>query len=859
MAITGVSTTNRMVGLSSGMDTETLVKNMLSTQQLKVDKSYRQNVKAKWKLEAYNELNTAVSSFRNSYLSTLGANSMVKSSVYNTYAVKMASNSAVSITADGTAQTSHFSITGVKLATADKATHAANSQRTGAFSAQGSLLKASATGNKGGLSDGTLVSSAFGLAEDEQDVSFSININGTAQGFTFDRDDTMADVKTALAEYGITLSFDGTGNAQLTGKTGDTLSLSNVSNKRAFNEAGVFGINEGAVIDSVTGVTGTKSGLSLTATIAEAFGIGESETLSFNIEGVDNSLTFSGSDTLADIADRLNAKGIDMTIVEQDADGKGKVNLKARDGATVSFTNGAGALVFNEEGAFGISEGEVARESAISGSTQLSALGISESTTFTINDQNITVNAGDTVQSLITAVNNSGAGVTMRYDALQGAFAITTNDDVNNPDAALNSLNITDTSGKIFGENGLTKINTGSYHQPASILRSDTIATMALKKGIDLANSPGVVDGKLKVTVNNKEFEFDVNTDTMSSMMNTINNSAADGVFNFSEIGDEFSISSAETGLNAELSFSGFDIFGLSTGSIQQGQNAEVTLKEGNTERVLRQSSNYFTMDGLTFSLTADFTAAADNSDALSVDVNRDYSPTVDSVKGLIKAYNELVTKLNTYYTEEINYKYDPLTEEEEDAVTEKQAEELTGKAKSGILRNDATIGSLLTNLRSAITVKVGDTGMSLQDLGITTVAWDSSKWKTEQGTLQLDEAKLQAALESDPNAVQNVLAATGSTTVTGSGADATSEAGFLTRIGSFMQQYNTTMRSSTIISAAQEVTDTAEKTDDLTQKLAEQEESYWKKFSTLETMMSQLNSQQSYLTSMISSLNSSK
>ncbi|MDD3921390.1 MAG: flagellar filament capping protein FliD, partial [Eubacteriales bacterium] len=243
-------------------------------------------------------------------------------------------------------------------------------------------------------------------------------------------------------------------------------------------------------------------------------------------------------------------------------------------------------------------------------------------------------------------------------------------------------------------------------------------------------------------------------------------------------------------------------------------------------------------------------------SEGLNVEVNRDYSPTIESVKGLVKAYNELVTKLNTYYTEELDNDYDPLTEEEEDAVTEKQAEELTAKAKSGILRNDATISALLTGIRSAITVKVGDTGMSLQDIGITTVAWDSSKWKTEQGTLQLDETKLRDALESNPNAVQNVLAATGSTTITGTGADATSEAGFLTRVNGFMQQFNTTMRTSNIMDTAQEVSDTAEKTDDLKQKLLIQEEKYWQKFSALETMMSQLTSQQDYLSSMLTSLN---
>lgn len=867
MAITGISTPNRIIGLSSGLDTETMVKNMLSAQQMKVDRAFRQNTKAEWKLEAYTELNKAVTSFRNDFLSTLGANSMVKNSAYNTFNVKMASNSAISVTATSSALAKNFSIASVRMAKADTATSGAtNTRRTGAFSKPGALLQASVTGSKTGLSAAMTIQEAFGLETADEGISFSININGNTETFSAggaqatlgivpgDPVSENISLQAQLAAKGISMSFDADGRITLTGEPGMALSFSNISSSKAFTEQGVFGIDEGAEIDAA-GVTGTKTGLSAEDTVSKAFGIGVEDTLAFNLSGVEASLTFAGTDTLSDIQSKLAEHGVTMSFTED-----GAVKLQAT-GDPVSFTNGAGALTFNEVGVFGINTGKVEQHNPIGVTTTLADLGIAVpegGATFSINGQSFDVAADTNVEELIDIVNahQNTTGVTMAYDERMGTFSIINNNGGSNTDEALAAIEIIDEHGVIFGDKGLTRIEAGNIESTANVRRSDTIAQALQKMGKDPSGVDAIDGDTLTVEVNDKVFTFNILKDKLSDIMTKINSSTEGVEFNFSEMSDTFSIASTKTGRNSEFSFSGFDVFGLAEGqagyTFAEGEDAVVTLTDG---RELRQSSNNFTLDGLTFNVTGDYNLSGTEA-ALGVEINRDYSATVDNVKNLVKAYNELVTKLNTYYTEELDRDYEPLTKSEEDEITEKQAEEITAKAKSGILRNDPTIGRLLTNIRSAITVKVGETGMSLQDIGISTVAWDSAEWKTNQGTLQLDEEKLRAALEKDPNAVQNVLAAAGDTTVTGSGLSATSEAGFLTRINAFMQSFNTTMRSSTIKTAAEEVTKSAEKTDDLEMKLFELEESYWRKFSVLETMMSQLNSQQGYLTSMLSSLN---
>ena len=243
----------------------------------------------------------------------------------------------------------------------------------------------------------------------------------------------------------------------------------------------------------------------------------------------------------------------------------------------------------------------------------------------------------------------------------------------------------------------------------------------------------------------------------------------------------------------------------------------------------------------------------------LQVSVERDVEPTISAIKSFIEDYNKLVGDLNGKYYEKAYRTYTPLTEEQRREMSEKEAELWDEKAKSGILRNDSTIGSLLTNLRSALAVKVGDTGMSAYDIGISTVAWKTDSWRTEQGKLQLDESKLRAALEKDPDAVQKVLSAvstgsdgTADTSVSSVNGTQKSEAGLFTRMNAFFTSFNSTMRSKNIVNEQKSISNYTEKLSEMLTKMSEKEEKYWAQFSKLETALSEMQSQQSWLSSQL-------
>ena len=72
-------------------------------------------------------------------------------------------------------------------------------------------------------------------------------------------------------------------------------------------------------------------------------------------------------------------------------------------------------------------------------------------------------------------------------------------------------------------------------------------------------------------------------------------------------------------------------------------------------------------------------------------------------------------------------------------------------KAKSGTLRNDSTISSMLTQMRTALMGTVD--GKTLKSLGITT-----SNDYTANGKLVINETELKKAISDDPNKVHEMF-----------------------------------------------------------------------------------------------------
>lgn len=84
--------TTRLSGLISGMDTDSLVQQLVASRQTKVDTAKKEQTKLQWKQDAWKELNTKLKNLQNKYVST-----MRFSNAYMKKTTKVSNSSAVSV------------------------------------------------------------------------------------------------------------------------------------------------------------------------------------------------------------------------------------------------------------------------------------------------------------------------------------------------------------------------------------------------------------------------------------------------------------------------------------------------------------------------------------------------------------------------------------------------------------------------------------------------------------------------------------------------------------------------------------------------------------------------------------------
>ncbi|NCB31530.1 MAG: hypothetical protein EOM66_09005, partial [Clostridia bacterium] len=355
-------TTQRISGLASGMDTDTIVENLLAAEQAKLNKVYQQKEKAQWKYDAYSELNSAVSSLRSSYLSVLGDNSLLKSSTYNAYTVNMEENSAIKVTGTTNALSSSFQVLSTTKAAAASRTSQVETQQTEIKGLSGQYLRAQVQGAIA-LEEGQTISETttigdlaaqFGL-QDGESLSFSIN----GETFTLAQDTSLealvGEVNASAAAASMEIDY-ATGTVAFASKTIGTetkLEFSNITGA-PFSSDGGFGLENADVHkESILGNAGAELDIA-SATfqdLAEATGL-ELTGNSFSVNGEAFDITDKSIQT---VMDEVNARleGVTMSYDEND----GAFVLRNEPGANATASIQVSGALFGEDSLFGTEEG----------------------------------------------------------------------------------------------------------------------------------------------------------------------------------------------------------------------------------------------------------------------------------------------------------------------------------------------------------------------------------------------------------------------------------------------------------------------------------------------------------------------
>lgn len=209
--------------------------------------------------------------------------------------------------------------------------------------------------------------------------------------------------------------------------------------------------------------------------------------------------------------------------------------------------------------------------------------------------------------------------------------------------------------------------------------------------------------------------------------------------------------------------------------------------------------------------------------------VENDVDKAVDTIKEFINQYNALMDLINTRLSEE---KGNPNETANIDPT-------------KGLLRADYSLISLKSNLRLNVTNRIeGITGYNqIAQIGINT----SSENFGTTGKLEIvDEEKLRKALETDPQAVKDILTKS---------SDNPQQSGIAVRIQQQMKLY--TDRFDGIITnkskgLQRQIDDYAKEIDAYDERLSKVEERYVRQFTQMERVMSSMQNQASWFAAQI-------
>lgn len=365
-----------------------------------------------------------------------------------------------------------------------------------------------------------------------------------------------------------------------------------------------------------------------------------------------------------------------------------------------------------------------------------------------------------------------------------------------------------------------------------------------------------------KLTVNDVELTFSKDA-TVSEIMSKINSSGAGVTVSYSQTSNSFSFVANETGSQGRIDIKDVDgnlaksLFNFDdTTAVEQGKDTvmDVSFDGGNTFQTVTRSTASVNLDGVSMTFDKEI-ESADFTKPISFTANNDTDKIVDKIKTMINEYNEIIKSVNDAVKTRPDSNYEPLTDAQKEEMTDEQIEKWEEKAKKGILYGDSEIRSLTYDLSSAVTNVVSGVGLP-SSIGISL----SSDY-TKGGIIEIDEDKLRAAVNEDPDKVISMFTN-----------DTETSTGLVERINDVVDKYvgtsiksDTYSRSRGILVNKAGIKDHISETDNqlndqlkslkselekMQTKLDAQRERLYNKFSYLESFVNQQNSVASWLTS---------
>ena len=828
-SIYGSRNSNIISGLASGLDTEEMLQGLVQGYQQKINKLNQDRTKIQWKQEAYQSISDKMVEFSRKYMSYTSSTNLLSNSFFN---------NAVLTTTNG------------KFADKISATGKTNS--TIMMNAVAQLATAA-----------RYSSSAVGLNSSAQISGGQIVVSG-AEGLDLNADMTVSDLQGTLKlKYGnkdVSINFDELefiddnkdGSGVVTAEKLQETIVNKLKEQRIYLTDGTTKKASELIdvkVDAGGNISFTdKSSAGNSVTITGASGkIKDTLGLASVIENKGSSFQVAPGSTFSHqvkTAEFLSDKSISFTLDGTKKNISLENVLKDSNGAFVTDNREFQANLNSAlEKAFGAGKitATVSDKGALSFAVrESSTLSVSS----TVGDA-LKIGSGlnsfvDTSRTLGTLGSMGGGNLTINGQTIAGRLM----------EAVPESQRVTKEDGTITDAAG-NKLDADGYRLDRN-------------------------GGRL--------YEFDLNINgvkigsftqetSLNTIMNSINANTEAGVnVTYSQITNQFVFTAKETGEQGRVDIGdglGKALFGQNA-NYTAGQDAIFQATVNGEKKNFTRSSNTFNIDGMSITLKDVFnnveqadpiksSAVSDSlfvaGEAVSFTSKSDADSIVETVKTMVQDYNTIVEEVKKAYStqplKDTNGKrYEPLTADDRADLSESEIKAYEEKAKTGLLFADSDMSSLYNALRNAVTPG-GETGALLRSIGIKT------SYSEGLTTIDFDEAAFREALEKNPDQVRDIF--------TQSKENGAESDGLMASIHTITERYAKTTGepqgilvekagskyspSRTLQNTFLKQMDEIDKQIERWQgKLSDKVDYYTNKFTKLEVMIQQMNSQSSSL-----------
>lgn len=473
-----------------------------------------------------------------------------------------------------------------------------------------------------------------------------------------------------------------------------------------------------------------------------------------------------------------------------------------------------------------------------------------------------------------------GKGV-VKVGITGGQLSFDTKDDDAGPNDPSATISITSSNGTLLKTLGV------EYGASNKINLNGKLSQDSLNLGdlddYKLKDEEGNVTEELDLVINGVQIKGLTEKSSINDIISKINSTKETGVkATYVDATGQFMLVATESGkgrkitlgtLNADKTenkdslawklFGGDEAKGAKS---EDGQNAQVVVSYGQgTNITLERSSNTFNLEGLNVTVSGTFGKKDEKGDwmtseGVTFSAKADVDGAVEKVKQFIEDYNALVTEIDSQVRTRPDSSYGALTDEQKAEMDETSIENWEKKAKQGLLYGDSIMRDLSMDVQSVFT-KMLNNGASYEDLNEIGITY-ADDWG-DGGTLVFDEAKFKAAMETDPDKVSNIFTGGGNvkkglidtieetfTPYATRYANKNRASGGKGSYGRLIEMAGSEKKPSTVIDNEiyKQLKEMQETIDKLQDQLKIEQDRYISQFTTMETLLNQMNTQSSYL-----------